>query len=421
MMRVFFSFRGMVSHLVEAGSKRFDIDLRYFLGSGFYLNLNTIVGAASALVLSVFFARFLSKEVFGQYSFVVSVVSIASLFALPGMRTAVVQSVARGFFGNYRVGLRICLKWSLLGSLSLAGFSLYYFFSGATALWIGFLLAAVLFSPQSVSYFYPSYLAGAKQFKTSALYFSIYSLASVLMFIAAVFLWGTLPALIGVYFLSHILVSGVFTLRIYFRLKEDLVDVEAVRFGKHLSAVEALQTVAFYADNVLVGALLGFEELAVYTFAKILPEQVKSFARNIGELALPQLSQMSKADVGRSLMRKSWQFSAVMGVLVVAYIVAAPFLYKLLFPQYSDAVVYSQALALSVTFPVILFNYAFQAHLLKRETFVGNVGSSFIQIFLLLALTPLYGLVGAVAARILGRFFSLALNIFLFKKSKAFL
>ena len=75
------------------------------------------------IIICIVFANFLSKEVFGEYTFVMAVLSIAGIFALPGMRVAVIQAVARGYEGTYFRALREIFKWSWLGSLFLLCFS----------------------------------------------------------------------------------------------------------------------------------------------------------------------------------------------------------------------------------------------------------------------------------------------------------
>ena len=72
----------------------------------------------------------LTKEVYGQYQFVLSVLSLASVAALPGMRPAIVRAVAKGFDSTYKAALKLIFKRSLLGSVGILIFTIYGLYVG---------------------------------------------------------------------------------------------------------------------------------------------------------------------------------------------------------------------------------------------------------------------------------------------------
>ncbi|GBF35778.1 hypothetical protein [Methanofervidicoccus abyssi] len=53
-----------------------------------------------------------SKESFGEYYFVMTILTLTGIFALPGMGVAIVQSITRGYEGN-----RGCFIMDCLGQL----------------------------------------------------------------------------------------------------------------------------------------------------------------------------------------------------------------------------------------------------------------------------------------------------------------
>ena len=121
-------------------SSKVGLDLPYFIKGGFWLSVGQFFGTLKGFILSIVFANLLSKEVFGEYSFAMTVLGIAGVFALPGMGVAVVQAVAKGYEGTYFKALKEVFKWSWLGSLLLLGFSIYEYFYGIYNLMLIFLI-----------------------------------------------------------------------------------------------------------------------------------------------------------------------------------------------------------------------------------------------------------------------------------------
>jgi len=73
----------------------------YFLTQGSYLSIGHVISIICGFLLSIAFARFLPKEIYGQYRYILSVVAILAIFTLPGLKTAITQAVARGFEGSF--------------------------------------------------------------------------------------------------------------------------------------------------------------------------------------------------------------------------------------------------------------------------------------------------------------------------------
>jgi len=61
--------------------------------------------SALGLVITYFLVRALSQESFGEYNFLLSLIGLLSIFTLPGLNEAIMQSVARGKVGTYRAAL----------------------------------------------------------------------------------------------------------------------------------------------------------------------------------------------------------------------------------------------------------------------------------------------------------------------------
>src|SRR5450631_2149615 len=86
-------------------------DMLYLATGGFWSTTAQIITSAGTFVFAIIVAHFLSKEVYGEYKYVLSVVALLSIFSLT-LGTAVFQSTARGFVGALREGFWQNIRWS---------------------------------------------------------------------------------------------------------------------------------------------------------------------------------------------------------------------------------------------------------------------------------------------------------------------
>ena len=64
-------------------SPKAGLDLPYFISGGFWLSLGQFFNMFKGFILSILLANLLSKEVYGQYSFLMSVLSVAVVCNTP--------------------------------------------------------------------------------------------------------------------------------------------------------------------------------------------------------------------------------------------------------------------------------------------------------------------------------------------------
>src|SRR3989344_154272 len=102
-------------------------------------------------------------------------------------------------------------------------------------------------------------------------------------------------------------------------------------------------------------------------------------------------------------MRKTVGFFVVLGSGVLFYIVAAPFLFSLVFPKYAASIIYSQVLAptLLLSASTLILSIIIRAKGETRKLYI----SSIVSIIATLAFTPLatylwgiWGLIGSIFA-----------------------
>jgi O-antigen/teichoic acid export membrane protein len=72
------------------------VDISYFTRGTFWLSSAQIVNSLAVFGLSIILTKFLPREVFGKYKYILSLGSILAGFVFSGYYTAITQSVARG-------------------------------------------------------------------------------------------------------------------------------------------------------------------------------------------------------------------------------------------------------------------------------------------------------------------------------------
>src|SRR3989344_3617190 len=151
----------------------FETDAVYVAKSGFWLSLGQIFSSGLAFLLSIFFANYVSKDIYGQYKFVLSITGILGALSLTGMGTIVIQAVARGAEGILKDAVKTTLRWGFIILLFGLGGSVYYFLNGNNVLGFSMLIAALALPITNSFGLYGGYFSGKKNFKMSTLYWVI--------------------------------------------------------------------------------------------------------------------------------------------------------------------------------------------------------------------------------------------------------
>ena len=92
---------------------RLKINVREHAKNSSLLVVGSFIAAIFGLGVNILFANTLSKEVFGEYRFILGLFNTFNSFALSGMNIAVVQAVARGHEGALASSIRYQLKWAI--------------------------------------------------------------------------------------------------------------------------------------------------------------------------------------------------------------------------------------------------------------------------------------------------------------------
>lgn len=381
-------------------------DLNYLAKGGFWLSVGHIVGASSSFIIAVLFANLFTKDTYGTYKFVLAIASVLTIATLPGLNTYLAQAVARGFEKTFLSAFAQKIKWGLWGGAAGLLIALYYAINENWTVSTAVAVAA-LFTPfMDSAGVYNVYLQGKKMFRKAIEYFTINQIIATALLAAALVVTRDLFAVLLVYFASWTGLRLFFFSRTLKRYPpQGGEDAKALSYGKHLSLVGLAATIGSNLDSLLLFHYLGPVEVALYAFALAPIEQIRGWYKNISPLALPKLANRSFKEINTLLLPRMAALSVIGVAIASIYVLAAPFVFAIFFPQYAESVLITQLLAgiLALRLPGAFFSTLPQAKMqympkswLYWET-VPNVvliGSYFI-------LIPAFGIYGAIASRYL--------------------
>ena len=153
-----------------------------------------------------------------------------------------------------------------------------------------------------------------------------------------------------------------------------------------------------------------------YSFAVLVPKQFKVFLKHIGNLALPKFSVRPREEIRKTLLRKICYLTMLISILVLVYIMVAPFLYQIFFPKYLDSISYSRLYALSVIPLCFSLGAVFRAKMMTKQIYQIRIIAPLVRAGLFLILIPLYGIWGTIIATIGARTFNALLALYLYRK-----
>ena len=160
------------------------------------------------------------------------------MLSLPGLNTSVLQSVAQGKEGAYKISVKISFLLSLLGIPALLILGGYFYVSGDHALGLAFMGASLIFPFLYAPNTWDSYLQAKEKFDVAMKYSAIQSVLSTLTLIAIVFFYPENFILITLLYFALIAIFNI----LWYLLSRKYIanqnqDPETVSYGKFLTKV----------------------------------------------------------------------------------------------------------------------------------------------------------------------------------------
>jgi len=395
--------KGRIYRLLKWSEKYTKTDMLYLAKGTSWLGIGTGFSWTISLATMWAFANLIPKETYGAYQYILSIVDILAIFNLSGMDTAIARSVAQGRDQTLIHGIKEKIKWGFLGSTGLIIVGIYYLIKDNNVLGFSFIIASIFLPFWETLGVYINYLQGKKRFDLSSSYDVGAQFISAVIVIAALYFNKNLLVILTAYLIGWSMSRAFFFYLTLRRLPPNKAsDPGAISYGKHLTAMSVFNSFSTSIDNVLLWHTAGPAPVAVYTFAKSIPFRLAGVTKIVNRLAFPKMATQEMGIIQKTLIPKVGLLTIVAGVIAIMYAVAAPFIFKLFFPQYLEAIPFTQLLSLLVVLqPIGILLNPLTAHAKKNLLYTYNLGMPVLRIVAFVSLIPLWGILGAAIALII--------------------
>ena len=398
----------------------FKTDMVYLTKGASWFNIITFSNFISLFTLLYIFANYLDSTTYGTYRYFLSFYAILTAFTLGGFNTAVTRSVAQGFEGDFYRAFRFQFLSALLASLVTIGIAIYYFVQGNSVLASGFIIMALALPLMESADLYQSFLNGKRLFKTLTVTNIVSNIVTTIAILVTVLLNNSVLVILAMYFLSWIVIKVFFFLRIRKEISREKISPGFFRLGTNFSLVSLANGISLYIDRVLLFHFTGPHEVAVYSFAAAPAEQIKGFFKNLSNLILPKLSTRQENEIISGLPQKLFMMLIIIVPIIVVYILVIPTLFTWFFPQYVESIGFSQIYVLSIVGMLVMpINAAMSAIPKVKSLMFANVVSPLVSLPITYVLISMFGIWGAVWAKLITRIILLVTSLLALFKGKS--
>lgn len=367
-----------IKHKIYTLSKktgdRFGFDLPYFVENGFWVVLSQVVQMGAAFAASVVFARYLTKETFGQYQLVVSILGLLALFSYPGMAISILRSVAKGFDYSYVTAARFSFYRTLLTIPIFMGLALWYYFKDHHQLALVFAAAGMLFAFIHGIDKWSAYWKAKEKFDRSAKQEMIQSIVLYsFLILAAIYYSQHIVVICGVYLLVY---SG-FNLLWHFgakrSIKERKEDEDCIPYGKYMTGMTILTGLILYFDKIVIG-FFDLKMLAVFGIAIKLFDIFKQLLKSFYSVSS---NKFVKKDVTIGPKKVIMLFMIGVVISFILYFISEPFIVYFYTDQYLEAVRVFKKLVFALPFVFVSPLFSYKANALKEK---GKITHTYVTV-----------------------------------------
>lgn len=375
-----------------------------------YTVILRIIQYISSLVAFFYIIHNVPQELIGKYQFVISVVSLVSVTALPGVRTALTQVVARNGTGPFKLASIYTTIGSAFGSIVLIGLSTYFFAYHNYILATSFAIAATI-NPlgQGLLVWRSSYY-GREQYKHIAIVDSITAILTSSSLVASTFLSSdsSVP-LVAAALAIPAIQNTIWWMREFSRPADEISSkAEIAGFGLKSSIYQLAPTIAQEVDKISIFSFVSSGDLAIYNAATKVPQMVKGLMSDVGSVLIPEFARIRyySMRLNRAILLATLPVSVL--IIVFAFTLFPP-IYRIIIPaEYYDSIFYGQILLISVA---LIFYSDVQSKFIQSHSNIESFRAltlygSITKILITPPLVYSFGIFGAIVSVLLQRIFS---------------
>lgn len=280
----------MMHNLFLKIQKGIGIDLAYLIKNGSWVSLRFFILAVGGWLVSIFFTRFSSKELLGQYQFIISLISMITVFSLPGLNAAALESIAKGKFAGVIRAVKLSFLFSLVGIPILLGYGFFNIFIKDNLLLGSSLIFAGIISPLYYSLnTWSVYYEGQSLFKKSSLRIIILNIVLNFLLIIGIISKLNVLDLIIIFLTVNTAFFGYYFWEVFKKIKNLYDDYIDVKFGISVSIQKFVYSFSSNLPPLAISFIFGVEWVAIFYIAYYVISSITAFLGNIITLYLPKL------------------------------------------------------------------------------------------------------------------------------------
>lgn len=410
----------VILNIIKWSERYTNTDMVYVIKNTFWLNLNSTITSIFSFVLSILIARFIDKDVYGTYQFILSIGIIVNAFTLTGMNTAITNAVAKGeddgiLISSVKYQIRLSFIPFIVGLL----ISIYYLTQNNTIIFIGVFIVSIMIPLTNTFNTWGAFLNGKKDFKKIFIYNQIINIA---YYSSLIFIIIKYPKTLILVFVS-LTVTMLANLFIYKSIAKEInsryYSQETIDHGRKLSISNILPIILMQADNLIVFHILGPKMLAVYLFASNIPERFIGIIRPLSNIAFPKISVLPNENLYQNILQKTKKMFLLSLIFAIFYILISEPLFKIFFSEYMESLRYSQyyIVSLVISMTSSLFFIALQTRK-SKYIYAINIAYPIVSLAILYILTNNMQITGTIIAKILSSIILMLTLIFFLKRYK---
>lgn len=361
-----------------------------------WMNLYQGLNILTSILVSVAFARLASQSFYGQYIFVISIVSFLSLISMPGVRTTIFRSVSKGNDRFYLDATKFSVRWSLLGIPLLIVLGLYFYSVKSPAVGASIIVASIFFPLIYSLQNWKNLLKAKEKFRTFVLYESSISISNALLIIGLLLTGSqSLLTIMIAYFAVTALLNTYYFLKSLNCISRDGSEIKWKRESYEYTLLNFTSYSFSKVDRILIGLFLPFSQVAIYNIAMKVTDTLFKFIKSSIEAVLP------------GFFNEEYSFSKFYAVFLLLFLIPITLYplveYPILFlytEKYSESVFFAQLYLFAVPFYFMAYvsTQALVKEHLSTEANKARISSIIFFIITSLVLIPSLGILGGVIA-----------------------
>lgn len=363
----------------------------------FWVNLNYLLVSLLGFLLSIFITRIGGKQEYGSFILILSLISLTTLFSVPGYRTMVIKYVSQGKEAVFKESIKYSLKVGLIFVPVLFGIGLYYLLNGDNE--IAYILIFSSFINPFINSFisWQFYLRGKSRFKELAIKNGLALAFSHLALIVVYYISRSLLWSLSAYLIVTLIFYVYYCFKITKSSKGELPE-DWKKQSWMLSILEYSGLLYGKADLILIGILLGPADLAIYAIVMKIGELFIQVIQNSIEAIAPKIYSGSYTYI----KILSFIFPVALIVLIIGTFIGKPiiFFYGEDFRE-SISLIKIYLLVIPVVFASKLSSVFLIKNDLLKEINIIRIVSIIINLLSYVILIKYYGILGGVIGSIL--------------------